>query len=648
MTRLTSVTDPEGGVTSYTYDSRDNLTSVTDASGNTTFYFYDSLNRLVSTTSPDTGTTSYTYDANGNMLTKTDANGITTNYSYDALNRQTAIEFPDTSQDIHLFHDDPQIVNSTGKLSSMTDPSGTTWYDYDKMGRVTMETRQINGLNYRTGYTYDLSGNIVTTTYPGGRQITYSYNQQNKVSSVTDTYLGVTRTLAGNITYLPYGDILSMTYGNGITTTRTYDNNNRLNSLNVGTLKQLSYSRDNTGNITVITDVLNPANNKSYTYDALSRLTLANGQWGAITYAYDPTGNRTYETTDTGSTTYNYTINTNKLSSSAGEKTFTFNYDNNGNTIFELGGVTPPLQRNYVYNQNQRMIQAVEGTDTIGEYVYNGNGQRVKKYTNNGTQCRIFHYDKNGMLIAESSSSGTIKAEYIYINGQPLAKIEGDDIYYYHNDHLGTPMLMTNSSGQVVWNGEYLPFGEPLSITGTVTNNLRFPGQYFDGETGLHQNWFRDYWVGGGRYLSFDPLLSAANRAAMSTCRQSSSYLPIKEPIKLNPFVYTDNNPINFIDPKGLKCGSGWTDYIVPDSYGNFNFTDACQAHDNCYNTCGVSKLACDIYFYNNMLQECRKLKWNPISQLSCLETAAIYYGAVSSPLGWYAYNKAQKEHCCK
>ncbi len=78
-----------------------------------------------------------------------------------------------------------------------------------------------------------------------------------------------------------------MMYGNGIVTTRTYNNRYQLSSLNIGTLKQLSYARDNTGNIAAITDTLNPSNNKPFTYDNLYRLTLATGQWGAITYAYD-------------------------------------------------------------------------------------------------------------------------------------------------------------------------------------------------------------------------------------------------------------------------------------------------------------------------------------------------------------------------
>ena len=66
--------------------------------------------------------------------------------------------------------------------------------------------------------------------------------------------------------------------------------------------------------------------------------------------------------------------------------------------------------------------------------------------------------------------------------GQPLAKIKVNDVYYYHNDHLGTPMMMTDSTGTTVWQGEFLPFGEEYSVTGTVTNNLRFPGQYYDEE----------------------------------------------------------------------------------------------------------------------------------------------------------------------
>ena len=136
------------------------------------------------------------------------------------------------------------------------------------------------------------------------------------------------------------------------------------------------------------------------------------------------------------------------------------------------------------------------------------------------------------MLIAESTATGTITVEYAYLNGQPLAKIESNNVYYYHNDHLGTPALMTNSSGTTVWQEEFKPFGEPLTVTGTVTNNLRFPGQYYNSETGLHQNYFRDYKSEMGRYVESDPI----------GIQKGINHL----------FVYTSNNPVDFIDPWGL------------------------------------------------------------------------------------------------
>jgi RHS repeat-associated protein len=251
---------------------------------------------------------------------------------------------------------------------------------------------------------------------------------------------------------------------------------------------------------------------------------------------------------------YSYTANTNKLASAIGEKTLNFSYDNDGNTTLENA-------RQYIYNQNQRLIQTVEGTNVLGEYVYNGNGQRVKKLTNNGAQCTVYHYDKNGMLIAESSSSGTVKAEYIYLNGQPLANIENNNIYYYHNDHLGTSMMMTDETVETVWEGEYLPFGEAFSVTGSITNNLRFPGQYFDDETGLHYNYYRDYNPVVGRYVEADPV----------GIDRGENHL----------FVYVRNNAVNWIDPEGTevklcnRAKQGWPIRLGPvhHSYVDVNGT---------------------------------------------------------------------------
>ncbi|MFN8005436.1 MAG: RHS repeat-associated core domain-containing protein, partial [Terriglobia bacterium] len=106
-------------------------------------------------------------------------------------------------------------------------------------------------------------------------------------------------------------------------------------------------------------------------------------------------------------------------------------------------------------------------------------------------------------------------------------------MYFYHTDHLGTPILMTDERGEKVWEAEFMPFGEAYSITGTVGNNFRFPEQYYDEETGLHQNGNREYKAEVGRYIEGDPIGFAGG--------------------DVNLYQYVRANPVNFIDPDGLN-----------------------------------------------------------------------------------------------
>lgn len=186
--------------------------------------------------------------------------------------------------------------------------------------------------------------------------------------------------------------------------------------------------------------------------------------------------------------------------------------------------------REFVYNQNQRIIRVVDNGVTKGEYTYDGKGRRVKKLVNG--VATIFHYDQNDQLIAESGSTGNITAEYAYLNGQPLAKIEGAITYHYHNDHLGTPQKMTDAAGTVVWAADYTPFGEATITISTITNNLRGIGQYYDQETGLLYNRFRYLNPQTGRYLEADPIGQRGD---------------------IDPYVYVHDNPINWTDPLGLE-----------------------------------------------------------------------------------------------
>ena len=84
--------------------------------------------------------------------------------------------------------------------------------------------------------------------------------------------------------------------------------------------------------------------------------------------------------------------------------------------------------------------------------------------------------------------------------------VSAPGISYVHADHLGSPQKMTDSTQAIVWDALYTPFGQVHSITGTATNNQRFPGQYADAETGYSYNYFRDYDPSTGRYIESDPI----------------------------------------------------------------------------------------------------------------------------------------------
>ncbi len=132
-----------------------------------------------------------------------------------------------------------------------------------------------------------------------------------------------------------------------------------------------------------------------------------------------------------------------------------------------------------------------------------------------------------------------------------------------HPDHLGTPQKMTDSSGTVVWAADYKPFGEATVTVSTITNNLRYPGQYYDAETGLNENWWRYYNAVIGRYPQADPIGQRGG---------------------LNIFTYAHNNPFTFIDPKGLYGTSSCTYY-----------EQACQTNGGKYE-CKIVQKACNFF----------------------------------------------------
>jgi len=142
---------------------------------------------------------------------------------------------------------------------------------------------------------------------------------------------------------------------------------------------------------------------------------------------------------------------------------------------------------------------------TVGgstNYLYNALGQMIEKSGTPGTT--VFMQDEAGHLIGEYNGSGSLVEETIWLGDIPVATLQpngsgGVNIYYVHTDHLNTPRKVSQpTSGTLAWRWDADPFGSAApnqnpSGLGTFPYNLRFPGQYYDAETGLSQNWNRDY-----------------------------------------------------------------------------------------------------------------------------------------------------------
>jgi len=172
LDRILQSTDANQGITQYSYDTQNNVTSVTDPDGVSTTYTYNAFGDLVTENSADAGTSTYSYDSAGNRKTKTDARGITVNYSYDSLNRITSISYPNSAENITYTYD--QGVNAIGRLSGISDQSGSVSFSHDARGNVTQTIYTIGANNYNVGYSYNAADRLTGMSYPSGRTIGYT------------------------------------------------------------------------------------------------------------------------------------------------------------------------------------------------------------------------------------------------------------------------------------------------------------------------------------------------------------------------------------------------------------------------------------------------------------------------------------------
>jgi YD repeat-containing protein len=277
-------------MTQFGYDANDNLISVTDPRNLVTSYEYNGFGELKAQTSPDTGTTTNTYDSGGNLETSTDARGVVTTYTYDELDRVKSAAFKlgtTTDQTISFTYD--AGTYGKGHLTGASDANHALTWTYDALGRVTGKGQTVGSTTLSIDYGYS-NDHLTTITLPSGQLVTYEYNSNNQVTGVR---VGSTTVLSGAL-YDPFGPVRGWTWGNGTLMSRSYDQDGKLAQFDSAGLK--TYAYDDAFRITGIADADDAANDWSYDYDPLDRLTSASNTGNTLGWTYDANGNRLTQT----------------------------------------------------------------------------------------------------------------------------------------------------------------------------------------------------------------------------------------------------------------------------------------------------------------------------------------------------------------
>ncbi len=428
---------------------------------------------------------------------------------------------------------------------------------------------------------------MIEQTYPSGRVVKNVLDNNgdlNIVQSKKNANFGF-HNYAKNFTYNSAGAVTSMQLGNGRWESTQFNSRLQPTQIALGAttgasdLLRLDYSYGETNNngnvlsqtITVPTVGVNTGFTavQSYSYDSLNRIKDAtenitpiggsSSQSWKQTFTYDRYGNRNFDEANTTTlikncgTTPNFTVcaadrkvlNPEILASNNRIKG-----DQDGDSIndyvFDAAGNTTrdAQNRRFTYDAENKQIkvETVDGNGdpvaTVGEYVYDGDGKRIKKIVPNGESV-IFVYDAGGNLIAEYANQ---------ISQTP-------QVSYLTNDHLGSPRINTDAAGNIIARHDYHPFGEEIIGTGGRTQGLnytaddvrkQFTGYERDDETDL--DFAEARYLGSvlGRYTTPDRY---GNNIIRTNDLQMRKY--IGQPQNWNQYSYCNNNPLKYIDKDG-------------------------------------------------------------------------------------------------
>ena len=501
-------TEAEALTTTFAYDGIGRLTTVTDTEGNVTSSTYDLGDRRTSVTHPASGKATFTYDALGNVLTRQTANlrtkGQCISYTYEQ-GRLKRVSYPGHPENDVIYHygDGNAEQGLRGRVKFREDGSGGTEYHYDLLGNVNRMKRTVTvpGNTIATAemtWTYDNFGKLKQMAFPRANgfseKVTYHYDRAGQLQKV---YNG---DLAGyhyvkEIGYDEFGDRVYIKYGNGDRTTYSYyaDNRRLYQMVTLSNTRPCiagrMYNYDKVGNITAVSTIssnlLLPAINHTYRYDALNRLVEAHGRsldnsnlYGlnmeydnmyrvtskhqsiqqqdiqftgklfagySLDYSYNQTAGKRFQMSTVSDTNYRTAM----VAPTAGDsirEAHSYEYDNNGNILYvNTSRVKPDMttqpdtvqrarEERFRWDEENRLT-ALSQNGYVSHYWYDANGERTVKM-HGGNMAVFVNGRQDGRVLDTQQTTAYFSpyfsihegrfTKHLYIGSERIASMTGE------------------------------------------------------------------------------------------------------------------------------------------------------------------------------------------------------------------------------
>ncbi|MFJ4133699.1 RHS repeat-associated core domain-containing protein [Pseudomonas cyclaminis] len=540
--KITAERDERGHVTRYEYaDGLHLISRRINADGSQVQYRYDNARLLLTEIENEVGETyrlayhangliqqeigfdgqrtAYAYDLNGNLKEKTeygdDGTQLVTRYERDHAGRLVRKTLPNGNKIDYTY-------DRQGNLLSVDDGHWALAYEYDVQNRLTAEHQGWGTLRYG----YDACGQLQHLRLPDNNRVAFNHAKGGHLATVELNGKTLTSHLfkAGQEHQRQQGQLLSHYH---------YDEQHRLHTHAItqqqDSLYQRHYDYDKSGNLTRLNDTRKGEHH--YHYDPLNRLTRADhSQDLQERFGHNPAGNLLMQDRPGPDI-----VAGNRLMIQGDRH---YDYDAFGNLIGERRGKGHQLVTQYRYDCQHRLIAVTQPNGQTASYRYDPFGRRISETVDGLTTEFFWQGDK---LIAEHHADRHRSFVYEPDSFRPLALLEGfgpneTQPYHYQLVHLGTPQELTDPDGEIVWSAHYRAYGQISRLDkNKIDNPLRFQGQYFDQESGLHYNRHRYYNPDIGRYLTPDPVKLAGG---------------------INAYQYVPN-PTGWVDPLGLTVCPG-------------------------------------------------------------------------------------------